>query len=135
MNPISQHPRVGVLVIVEHEDKVLLGKRKGSIAAGTWGPPGGHLEFGESVEACAKRELLEETSMQAHGLICSTWVENIIDERHYITLIALVKTYHGTPQLLEPEKCEGWHWFSWSELPTPLISSFGSFAQKRNIRQ
>ena len=30
---------------------------------GTWAFPGGHLEYGETFDACAKREVLEETGL------------------------------------------------------------------------
>lgn len=33
-----------------------------------WVPPGGHCEDGESVEACARREFLEETSYRVDDL-------------------------------------------------------------------
>ena len=46
-------PKVGVGVIVRREGRILLGKRKGSHGENTWAPPGGHLEFMESVEECA----------------------------------------------------------------------------------
>ena len=56
---IIKRPRVGLAAIAIQEGKVLLGKRKGLIGDATWAPPGGHLEYGESVDACAARELLE----------------------------------------------------------------------------
>ena len=43
--------------------KILLGQRKNAHGEGTWAFPGGHLEFGESLEACAAREVLEETGL------------------------------------------------------------------------
>ena len=49
-------PKVGVGVIVVKEGKVLLQRRRGAHGEGTWGFPGGHLEFKESWEECAKRE-------------------------------------------------------------------------------
>ncbi|HNA62172.1 MAG TPA: NUDIX domain-containing protein [Rhabdochlamydiaceae bacterium] len=56
-------PRIGVGCVVERDGMVLLGQRKGAHAEGFWAFPGGHLEFGETVEACARRELVEETGL------------------------------------------------------------------------
>ena len=59
-----ERPKVGVGVIIVKEGKILLGKRKNAHGEGTWCPPGGHLELGESYEECAKRETFEETNFK-----------------------------------------------------------------------
>jgi 8-oxo-dGTP diphosphatase len=59
-----ERPRVGIGVIILKNGRVLLGKRKSSHGTGTWHFPGGHLEFGESLEDCSRREVLEETGMK-----------------------------------------------------------------------
>ncbi|TDQ37209.1 NUDIX hydrolase [Aureibacillus halotolerans] len=57
---------VGACIIVEDsENKVLLQLRSDNHR---WGLPGGSLELGESLEACAKRELYEETGLVAKQL-------------------------------------------------------------------
>ncbi len=125
----SLYPRVGVGVLVEQEGKVLLGLRKGSHGASTWAPPGGHLGFGELVEECGKRELLEETGLRAVSYMLGPWVENVMEngKRHYVTLFVHVSHFEGDTQLLEPNKCERWQWFSWNELPQPLFAPLASF--------
>ncbi|RLC15632.1 MAG: DNA mismatch repair protein MutT, partial [Deltaproteobacteria bacterium] len=58
---MGMRPLIGVAAIVIKDKKVLLGKRKNAHGAGTWAFPGGHLEYKESIEECAKREVFEET--------------------------------------------------------------------------
>lgn len=126
-------PRVGVGVLVEQEGKVLLGLRKGSHGASSWATPGGHLEFAESVEDCAKRELFEETGLRAVSCTLGSWVENVMEngKKHYITLFVIVNKFEGEIQLLEPDKCEDWQWFSWNELPQPLFAPLSSFVESQ----
>jgi 8-oxo-dGTP diphosphatase len=125
---VENIPRIGVACVVERSGKVLLGQRKGSHAQGAWAFPGGHLEFGETVEACAKRELVEETGLIPGSARLGPWVENMMEEgqKHYITLFVFFDNFQGEPQRMEPEKCQGWEWFSWDDLPKPLFSPISS---------
>ena len=66
---MSNVVRVGVAVIIKHQNTILLGERIGAHGANTWATPGGHLEFGESVEQCAIREVFEETGLKLLSLI------------------------------------------------------------------
>lgn len=61
----QRHPRVGVgLFLVDDRGYILIGKRKGSHGAGTLALAGGHLDWLESWEDCAVRELYEETGIR-----------------------------------------------------------------------
>ena len=129
-------PRVGVGVVVFKNNRVLLGRRKGSHGAGAWSFPGGHLEFREDVEECARRELAEETGLKALSLSLGPWVNDIIErDKHYITLFVFVHEFEGNPQLLEPHKCEGWSWFEWNVLPTPLFPPVESLIKKMGFEK
>ncbi len=56
-------PRVGVGAVVFKEEKVLLVLRGRSPARDQWAIPGGRLELGETLQAAAEREILEETGV------------------------------------------------------------------------
>ena len=55
-----------VSVVLRDERGFVLLQRRGDID--TWGLPGGSLEMGETLEACARRELAEETGLAAGKL-------------------------------------------------------------------
>lgn len=130
-------PEVGVAVIVQNErGQILLGKRKHSFGDGMWQNPGGHLEFGESPEAAALRELKEETGLIAvHKPQRGPWVNVYVREerRHYICIFIQVWVFEGTPENLEPDKCEGWKWFDLDSLPTPLFYSMKKMIDNHDI--
>ena len=115
--------KVGVGVFVKKGDDFLLGLRIGSHGAGTWALPGGHIEFGESIEDCAIREVLEETGMTINNVQPLTFTSDLFVDvnKHYITLFVSSDWVSGEPMLREPEKCQSWQWHRWHELPEPLF--------------
>ncbi|MCO7187019.1 MULTISPECIES: NUDIX hydrolase [unclassified Pseudoalteromonas] len=117
--------RVGVAVVIKRQGKILLGERIGSHGAHTWATPGGHLEMGESVEQCARREVLEETGLTLAQVTKLDYTNDVFesDGKHYITLFVTGECVNGEPQLLEPGKCLQWRWFSPDSLPEPLFLS------------
>jgi len=57
-------PRVAVGALVVYQNKVLLILRGESPAKGMWAVPGGSVNIGETLQAAAEREVLEETGLQ-----------------------------------------------------------------------
>ena len=112
---------VGVIIV--RDRCVLLGQRRGSHGADTWALPGGHLEFGESIRNCAKREVFEETGLVVHSVRKVAFTNDYFEKegKHYVTLFVLAEEWSGRPVVKEPDKCKGWSWFEWVNLPSPLF--------------
>ncbi|KAL7963926.1 NUDIX hydrolase domain-like protein [Trichoderma compactum] len=113
--------KVGVTSIIQNkEGKFLCSIRKGSHGAGTWQFPGGSMKLGEELLECAEREVLEETGLKvkAHGIVAYTNDCFKKENKHYLTPFAkcTMMDPDQEPQLMEPDKCEGWTWKSWEEL-------------------
>lgn len=114
-------PRVGVGVfILNDKGEFVFGRRKGSHGAGSWALPGGHLEHNEDFEECTRREILEETGIELTDIkyLTATNSTRIDGTKHYITIFMTARPVDKNvqPQLLEPNKCEGWEWISWDTM-------------------
>jgi 8-oxo-dGTP diphosphatase len=118
-----KRPAVGVAVVVIREGKILLGRRKSSHGSGSWSCPGGHLEFFETVEDCARREVLEETGIRIRNIRHGPFTNDVFvaEGKHYVTLFVVADYADGTVQVREPEKDECWGWYPWDHLPQPLF--------------
>lgn len=120
---MSAYPKVGVGVFVWKDGKFIMGQRLGSHGANTWSIPGGHLEYGESWEECAKREVLEETGLEIESVrllaVTNDLFEN--DGKHYVTLWVESDWVSGKPQIIEPDKLIKLEWRDFVSLPSPLF--------------
>lgn len=130
--------RVGIGVMVLRDGMVLLGKRKGAHGEGEYAFPGGHLEYMESYEECARRETREETGLEIENLVFQ-YLANVKDfpPRHYVHIGMTAESKDGTPQVCEPDKKESWDWYALDDLPEPLfapcINHFESYRSGRSF--
>lgn len=121
-HPAKERPKVGIGVIVVRDGKILLGKRIAGHGSGTYSLPGGHLEFGETFEETATREVAEETGLRnitVKGLISVS--NDIAYDKHYVTLCILTESTEGTPYPAEPDKCQNWAWYDPTGLPDNIF--------------
>ncbi|MER7309521.1 NUDIX domain-containing protein [Streptomyces griseoluteus] len=118
---VAERPKVGVGVMLRRGSDMLLGKRLRSHGAGSYGWCGGHVEFGETLEEAAAREVAEESGLKVHGLrlLC---VSNVREYgRHYIDIEFIAEDFEGTPAVREPDRLESWDWYRLDALPSPLF--------------
>ena len=116
-------PLVGMGVLVMRGHKVLLGKRLGAHGEGYYAAPGGHVEFGESLAECARREIREECDLEIEDirlLSVGTYIWGA--DRHYVDVDVVCQAPQGEPRNTEPENCAGWAWYDLEALPVPLFA-------------
>ena len=120
---------IGVGVLVWRNKQVLLGERLSTKQVNCWQFPGGHLENDESVIACARREVMEETGIRVKGLRHLGYTDNQFEvaQTKYITLLVSCEYHSGEAEVLEPDKCARWQWFDYRSLPSPLFVPISSY--------
>jgi 8-oxo-dGTP diphosphatase len=131
----------GFGVMLLRRDKVLLGKRHSDPdkadsafrSAGEWSLPGGKLEWGESLEDGAIREVKEETGITLQSIKVIS-VHNCKNQHaHFVTVGLLAKKWRGRAKVMEPNEITEWKWHSLKKLPFPRY--FPSFEVIENYLQ
>jgi len=114
--------------MVMKDGKVLLGKRKSSHGSGEYAWPGGHMEYLESFEECAKREVKEETGVEIKNIrFLRLYNLKEYKPKHYVDIGLIAEWKSGSPKVLEPDKCESWGWYELEKLPKPLFATLPSY--------
>ncbi len=115
-------PQTVIGVLVFKDGKVLLGKRKRSDGAGEYAGPGGRLRFGEALEECAARKVLEETGMKVKNVKIVALTNALHwKDAHYIDVEAVAEWQSGEPQVKDDTMIDNWEWYDVNDLPQPLI--------------
>ena len=86
------NPSPGVVVLVERNGKILIGKRNGEVGRGKWSLPGGYIGFDEDYLSAAHREIREETGLAIELKGILSVVSNFI-RRDVHTLVIVL---HGS---------------------------------------
>ncbi len=96
-----ERPVVGIgIVVLKPPHEVLLIQRGRAPMLGAWGLPGGGQELGETAEAAARRELLEETGLSVGKIRLAGTVDSIHRDaegrvRYHYTIIDFATLWTG----------------------------------------
>ncbi|ABR90392.1 ADP-ribose pyrophosphatase [Janthinobacterium sp. Marseille] len=107
-------PVAAVIAVLLRGDEVLLVSRKNPPDVGLWGFPGGKMDFGETMEAAAVRELYEETGVRAQARHVLTALNAYgKDEagellQHFVLLAVLCEWQSGEPVAADDAADAGW---------------------------
>ena len=108
-------PRVGVgiMVVDEKGERVLLSLRRRAPEAGSWSILGGRVEPVETLESCAVREAREEAGIEVaiERLLCVTDHIVVAESDHWVSPAYLGRIVAGVAGNAEPEKTLAVAWF------------------------
>jgi 8-oxo-dGTP diphosphatase len=98
-------------------------RRTGAHGKGTWGLPGGHLEYGESWKDCVRRESEEEVGLQIKNIRFVAATNDIFEpeSKHYITIFMAADWMEGEPANKEPHRSTELGWFTYDNMPTNVF--------------
>ena len=97
MNSTPRNPFITVDIIIEINSGIILIKRKNPPHG--WAIPGGFVDYGESLEDCARREAKEETGLDIRLVRqFHTYSKPDRDPRHHTVSTIFIATATGIPK-------------------------------------
>ncbi|MEP1443467.1 MAG: NUDIX hydrolase [Hyphomicrobiales bacterium] len=112
--PINK-PILGVSCLLLCHDNTLLIQRGKQPAKGLWSLPGGKVEWGETLEDAARRELLEETFLKIDRLQFGEFVEIIEPTHHFVISVFVARLNDMTPPIASDDAADA-KWYTPKEL-------------------
>jgi len=116
----KKRPEIGVgCLVVNASGKIMLCKRLKPYGYGKLALPGGHLEWQETLEQCAVREVAEESGITLKEVLnLDHYTQELTGTRHYITFYLIAPLPDGqVPIRTEPDKHGEWGWYDPFDLP------------------
>ena len=111
-----KNPSPGVVVLIQEDDQVLLGRRSGRVGTNKWGLPMGYIEHDEDFLTAAIREVKEETGLDVEIRSILSVVSNFLSPRlHTLAIILLARVIGG-----EPNAADDLEELQWFPLAGPL---------------
>ncbi len=135
MSNEKQNPRVVVGVIIYNDSGQIFLARSHKWQD-KWIVPGGHLDWGETLEECAKREVKEETNLDVDNIQLIDVQESIFSEefhkkKHMVFLDFAAKAKNG--EVMLNDELQEYKWFNAQEaLDIDLNASTREFIEKFN---
>lgn len=128
-----RNPVPTVDLIIEIPDKGLILIQRGNPPLG-WALPGGYVDYGESLEAAARREAREEASLEVELLgQLHTYSDPRRDPRQHNISTVFVAEAHGTPRAADDAR--SLEIFHPEDLPQLLVFDHGQIlADYRKVR-
>ena len=104
-------------VVFDDRDRLLLIRRKNPPFAGQFALPGGFVDYGETTEAAARRELMEETGLKARDLrLIGVYSNPARDPRGHTIGIAYLTSIEGGAPIAGDDAAEAAFRLDWREL-------------------
>jgi 8-oxo-dGTP diphosphatase len=114
--------RIRVCGICHTKNSILLINHSGIRAGDFWAPPGGGIEFGETMDTCLKREFFEETGLKISSVEYAFSCEYVHPPLHAIEMFFQVTVEDGSiiigndPEMLDNQIIKDVRFVSWDEL-------------------